>query len=229
MSLDDALSDAGLVNRNRSISFVTEEDERLEKVNAAEVAEKERKLFFGDGNDKLTEAMNWRKGEDTDANAAMSAEEQKMMSDSRPLWEKIKEQKDEKQATWERENLAHVPPKALDEEDLEFLDDIDFRKKQEADLRKEKEEAAMTSFKMALVERVKKPEAAVRIAPKEEKPKPAPKRRLLVTRVRPNKVAKTAPDAPAAAPDVTKAPEKEPEPKASGLGLGLGDYGSDSD
>ena len=131
-------------------------DDKREKAETEQRKKKEREEFFGDQNDSLTKAVNWRSGQETDSSQAgqLSAEQQKMMSDDRPLWEKLKEQSDQKQADWERENLSHVPPKAMDADDMEFYDDIEFKKKQEQELRQEAEDAELSAFRNALNERV---------------------------------------------------------------------------
>lgn len=231
MSLDDALAESGLVSRNRSIMFVTEDDEKRMKAEAEATRKAEAEMLVGDQSDSLMKAVNWRSGQDTDANAAMTeAEKQTVANDTRPLWEKIKEQSDQKQAEWERENLAHRPPAAMEADDLEFFDDISFRKKKEEEDRKEAEESAMSSFRNAVLNKVTRREPVVAAKPEPEqpsKPKPA-KRKLLVTRAKPgqSKVAKIEPAPAEASPVIEeKAPEMEEKESAmSGL-LGV-DYDS---
>eukprot|EP00658_Telonema_sp_P-2_P000706 TRINITY_DN10258_c0_g2_i1.p1 TRINITY_DN10258_c0_g2~~TRINITY_DN10258_c0_g2_i1.p1 ORF type:complete len:175 (-),score=69.27 TRINITY_DN10258_c0_g2_i1:350-874(-) len=118
-----------------------------------------------------------------------------------------------------------------DEDDMEFFDDIEYKKKQAEEQRKAEEAVEISSFRDALSKKVVTKPKAIQAKPKEPEPaKPKPtKRRLLVVRGGKNKAAKTAQDAGAEPETNQPAPENKAE-EPGGLGGLLGaDYGSDSD
>ena len=76
---------------------------------------------------------------------------------------------------------------------MEFYDDIEFKKKQEQELRQEEEDAEMSAFRTALNERVVSKPAAKRVVPEKKLEQPPAKRKLGVSRfvVKPKKKACT--------------------------------------
>ncbi|CAK9859798.1 unnamed protein product [Sphagnum jensenii] len=70
----------------------------------------------------------------------------------RPLFEILKENKDKKDAEF-NELLKHRPPKALDEDETEFLDSLEMYKKQQEQELAQEEARELTGFHAAIASR----------------------------------------------------------------------------
>ena len=69
---------------------------------------------------------------------------------SKPLYAQLAEIRDRKQEEYDANTKKiFAPPKALDDEDVAFFDDLEDNKKKLLSSRKEREAAAVESFKMA--------------------------------------------------------------------------------
>lgn len=107
----------------------------------------------------------------------------------RPLFEVLKENKDKQQAEF-NERFKHQPPKALDEDETEFLENVDKYKKEQELLVANEEAQQLLSFQLAVASRstmVREPMSSFHQEPMLQKErKPAPVKSILPTiRIKP--------------------------------------------
>lgn len=173
---------------------------------------------------------------------------------SRPLFEQLAEQNDKKQA--ERDaitKLIFAPPKALDDEEVEFYNDLEERQKQLKELRKATEEEELKHFRSAMVENTGANKSAIpaTVFARHDKSEDATKPRPVIVKTKrkvpseclgnhasskkpTSEVGTSAPkdantNKEAAKSSIGLVSERVSNDPAGLLGLGLGAYGSDSE
>ncbi|KAI4325048.1 hypothetical protein MLD38_030476 [Melastoma candidum] len=166
----------------------------------------------------------------------------------RPLYEILKENKDKRDAEF-NERFKHRPPKALDEDETEFLDKLERSRRDYERRMADEEEEQLRSFQAAVAAQVNIVHELKEPAPREEdkpvvkKRKPAPPLGMIV-KVKPQaKKANVDPQNPGKDPDERKTPgssiEKPSQPvdpqrdsasdPRDGASLGLVSYSDDSE
>ncbi|KAL3696787.1 hypothetical protein R1sor_010863 [Riccia sorocarpa] len=170
--------------------------------------------------------------------------------DTRPLFEILKDNKDKKDAEF-NERFKHRPPKALDDDETEFLENVEMMKREQERQRREEEKLELIDFQTKILSRTiaaeehkaistpqqekqevraKRP-AQTRVLPVAVKIKPVPKKAK--TEELTTKVASKQKLDEGNSPSITpRAAEEENEKKsqveASPVGLlGLASYGDD--
>ncbi|OQS03698.1 hypothetical protein THRCLA_03987 [Thraustotheca clavata] len=69
--------------------------------------------------------------------------------DQRPLYERLKEMKDKRDAEWKEKNNPFAPPKGLDDEEIDFLRTLEDQQKSIDDTLKRQHETDLAQFQMA--------------------------------------------------------------------------------
>ncbi|KAL2643574.1 hypothetical protein R1flu_011161 [Riccia fluitans] len=172
--------------------------------------------------------------------------------DTRPLFEILKENKEKKDAEF-NERFKHRPPKALDDDETEFLENVEMLKREQERKRREEEKQELVDFQTKILSRTiaaeehrtintppqEKQEASVRakrpaqtrVLPVAVKIKPVPKK--VKTEDVTTKVARNDKLEEGSSPFITpraevKEVEQKTEVDASPVGLlGLASYGDD--
>ncbi|OQR97140.1 hypothetical protein ACHHYP_12684 [Achlya hypogyna] len=144
-----------------------------------------------------------------------------VVSDGRPLYERLKEMKEKRDAEWKEQNNPFAPPKGLDDEEIDFLRALEDQQKSLSEGMKRQHETDLAQFVMAkkdTLAQTKKMTPAV----------------LATTVVVPVKTAKPAPVVVVKAkakkaPTAASTPPKKKQKTATSIGLGLvANYSDDS-
>ncbi|EQC41281.1 hypothetical protein SDRG_01256 [Saprolegnia diclina VS20] len=147
------------------------------------------------------------------------------ISDARPLYDRLKEMKDQRDAEWKEKNNPFAPPKGLDDEEIEFLRALEDQQKSVADGLKRQHDTDLAQFVMAKKDTLAqtKKVAAVVLPTAEKKLAP-----VVVVKAKPKKAASKGTAS-------TQPKKKQKTIKTTSTGLGLvanysdGDSSSDSD
>ncbi|KAH9156909.1 hypothetical protein AeRB84_001201 [Aphanomyces euteiches] len=86
--------------------------------------------------------------------------------DNRPLYERLKEQKDQRDAEWKEKNNPFAPPKGLDDEEIDFLRNLESDQKKIQEDIKRQQEAELEKFASAMLKREAQTKKPVVVAAK---------------------------------------------------------------
>ncbi|TMW55860.1 hypothetical protein Poli38472_008508 [Pythium oligandrum] len=70
-------------------------------------------------------------------------------ADYKPLYERLQDMKDQKDREWKEKNNPYAPPKALDDEEIEFIRDLESRKADSETQRQEQQREDIAEFMLA--------------------------------------------------------------------------------
>ncbi|KDO34984.1 hypothetical protein SPRG_01046 [Saprolegnia parasitica CBS 223.65] len=145
------------------------------------------------------------------------------ISDARPLYDRLKEMKDQRDAEWKEKNNPFAPPKGLDDEEFEFIRALEDQQKSVEDGLKRQLDTDLAQFVMAkkdTLAHTKKVAAVVlptTIAAEKKLPP------VVVVKAKPKKIATTKGSAP------TQPKKRQKNTKTTSTGLGLVANYSDGD